>query len=278
MKALVDKLEDKLQVFAGADSDQDFLAYNFFEEKHNLLESLTLRQLELIELIEPTTPQRILNIGCCTGISAIVLYKELSLGQPLKIFALDNVNALFLNAKYKYRNIPGLYFLGNSAKNVELFFQEQFDNIFYTPSLFQSPNFRESLQQVSNLLVPGGVVCTCHFSGLFTEDGENAFLKVFPEAQYNQCIFPKQDQKSILGSTSGFNSTFVDFQLEFESEFLLDLLSTPKQKTHPLFPEMPDVERTQRIREVRQFLEREEGRVFAGWEFFIARKEQQFDD
>ena len=259
----------------------DLLTYSLFERKHNLLKLLTLRQLDLIELIAHSSPHRILNIGCDTGISATVLYKKLSSGQPSKIFALDTSNPLFLKEKNKCEDTPGLYFVQGDAENIKMFFQDEgFDGIFYAPSLFQVPNLRKSLRQASNLIVPGGVVSTCHFLGLFSEDGEDIIMNMFPESHCSHDFFhrQRQDLESILGPTSGFRSTSVDFQFEAESEFLEDFLSILIQM-HPLYPKMSHAEHIPKLQEIRSIMEWKDSRgLFIGWKFFIAQKERRLSN
>ncbi|MBE0603549.1 MAG: class I SAM-dependent methyltransferase, partial [Deltaproteobacteria bacterium] len=93
--------------------DQSPLVYDLFEEKHHLLESLTKRQLELIV---PSHPQRILDIGCGTGISAMAISNMLaSSDRPPRIFAIDISESMLSKAKERYRNIPGLYFIWGDA-------------------------------------------------------------------------------------------------------------------------------------------------------------------
>lgn len=257
----------------GRHLDQTFLAYGLFEEKHHLLESLTRRQLELIV---PSQPRRILDVGCGTGISAMALHNFLACGPPPRIFAIDINESMLAKAKERYRNIPGLYFVRGDADNLSSFFHEGFDGIFYTPSLFQIPNFRESLRQAAALLVPGGVLTTCHYAGLYTEDGEEAIAKVFPELKYGPGTCSGQDIDCFFGANPGFRSTWFDFRFEVQRDFLFDFLSVPGQ-SHALFPKIPYLERIPMIREACGLLEGKAGRVFMGWKFCVGRKSRKLD-
>ena len=251
--------------------DQSSLVYDLFEEKHHLLESLTRRQLELIV---PSRPKRILDIGCGTGISAMAIYNKLASDRQPSIFAIDISESMLNKAKERYRNIPGLYFILGDADNLESFFHEGFDGIFYTPSIFQIPNIRESIRQARGLIVPDGVISICYFAGLFTENGDDAVLKAFPDFKYHSGSLSFQDIDSFFGSLQGFKTTWVDFHFEANQEFLFDFLSIPSQSS-ALYPKIPYLERIPKIREICSTLEGKAGPIFMGWKFCIARKSQQ---
>jgi len=254
--------------------DQSPLVYDLFEEKHHLLESLTKRQLELIV---PSHPQRILDIGCGTGISAMAISNMLaSSDRPPRIFAIDISESMLSKAKERYRNIPGLYFIWGDADNLESFFHEGFDGIFYTPSIFHIPNFLESIRQACGLLVPNGLISICYFAGLFRENGEDAVQKAFHDFKYHSGNTSFQEIDSFFGSTPEFKTTWVDFHIEANQEFLFDFLSIPSQSS-ALFPKMPYLERIPKIREICSTMEEKAGPIFMGWKFCIARKTQRLD-
>ncbi len=255
--------------------DQSSLVYGLFEEKHHLLESLTRRQ---VELISPFRPRRVLDVGCGTGISSMVLYNFLSSAdRPPRIFAIDISESMLSKAKERFRNIPGLYFVRGDADNLESFFHEGFDGIFYTPSIFQIPNLRESIRQACGLLVPDGVITLSYYSGLFTEDGEDAVLKTYPEIRGRRADFSCQEIDSFFESSQDtFRTTWIDFRFEANSECLFDFLSIPAQSS-ALFPKIPYLDRIPKIREICSALEGKAGPVFMSWKFRIARKGRRLD-
>lgn len=256
--------------------DQSSLVYGLFEEKHHLLESLTQRQ---IELISPSRPQRILDVGCGTGISSMVLYNSFSSADRVpRIFAIDISESMLSKAKERFRNVPGLYFVRGDADNLESFFHEGFDGIFYTPSIFQIPNFRDSIRQACGLLIPDGVITLSYYSGLFTENGEGAIQKAFPDFRHHRGDYSCQEIDSFFDSTQEeeFRTTWVDFHFEANKEFLFDFLSIPAQSAS-FFPKIPYLDRIPRIREICSALEEKVGPIFMGWKFRIARKARRLD-
>ena len=59
------EFEQRFKAAVEKNFDQSADVYDLFEERHHLFETLTRRQLELIE---PSNPKRILDVGCGTGI------------------------------------------------------------------------------------------------------------------------------------------------------------------------------------------------------------------
>jgi len=247
--------------------DQSADAYDQFEERHHLFESLTKRQLELIE---PSRPERILDVGCGTGISTLALHQAMS-GQSPNIYAIDISERMLLRARDRCKSLPGIYFIQGDAENLSTYFNESFDAIFYTASIFLLPGFAESLRQASNLLVPGGVLSVSYYAGLFDEAGNDAIRKAFPEQRYQYGAVPFGDLVSCLESLPGTHTTRVDYRFEVRRDFLFDFLSIPAQSSG-LFPKIPYLERIPRIRDFCDLLAKRVDPVFMGWEFLIARK------
>jgi ubiquinone/menaquinone biosynthesis C-methylase UbiE len=248
--------------------DQSVAAYDLFEEKHHLFESLTKRQLELIA---PSRPNRILDVGCGTGVSALALYNSLSPEGSPRIFAIDISEAMLLKAKERCRDIPGVYFVRGDAENLESFFHEGFDGIFFAASIFHLPRFRDTIRQACSLLVPDGVLSISYYAGLFTEDGEDAIAKACPDLRYHYGAIPFPELATCFNSLPDFRTTWVDFHFEANREFLFDFLSIPAQSA-VLFPKIPYLDRIPMIRDLCAALEGKAGPVFMGWKFCIARK------
>lgn len=258
--------------FVARNVDQSPLIYDLFEEKHHLLESLTKRQ---IELIAPSRPSRILVIGCGIGISAMTIRNMLASSDiQTSIFAIDVSDRMLSKAKQRYRNISGMYFIRGDADNIESFFRDGFDGIFYAPSIFHFPNipnFRESVQQACSLIVPEGVISICDFDGLSCENGEDAVRKAFPDFRHHPGLMFSQETDSIFRSMPDFRTTWVDFRMEATADFLFDYLSIPSQSS-ALFPKLAYLDRIPKIREICGTLEEKAGPVFMGWKFCMARK------
>lgn len=249
--------------------DQSVAIYDRFEEKHHLFETLTRRQLELIE---PTRPERILDVGCGTGISTLALQKTLATRSP-NVYAIDISELMLLRARERCRDIPGVYFVRGDAERLSEYFREAFDAIFYTASVFLLPRFCDSLRQARGLLLPGGVLSISYYSGLFDELQEDALPKAFPELKYQYGTVPFAELVSCLDSMTDLKTTQVDYLFEVNREFLFDFLSIPAQSAG-LFPKLAYLERIPKVREMCDGLAGKVGPVFMGWKFLIARKRQ----
>lgn len=247
--------------------DQSADAYDRFEERHHLFETLTRRQLELIE---PAMPERILDVGCGTGISTLALYQAMA-GRSPNIYAIDISERMLLRARERCKSLPGVYFIRGDAENLAAYFNESFDAIFYTASIFLLPGFAESLRQASGLLLPGGVVSISYYAGLFDQQGDDAIRKAFPDQRYQYGAVPIGELVSCLDSLEGVRTTRVDFRFEVGREFLFDFLSIPAQSSG-LFPKIPYLDRIPKVRDLCEILAKRVDPVFMGWEFLIARK------
>jgi len=242
-------------------------AYDLFEEKHHLFETLTRRQLELIE---PSCPERILDVGCGTGISTLALYKSLFTRSP-NIYAIDISQVMLMRAKERCKDLSGVYFIRGDAERLSDYFHHAFDAIFYTASVFLLPRFADSIRQASRLLVPGGVMSISYYSGLFDEHQEDAVHRALPDTKYQYGAVPIAELLSCLESISELKTAQVDFHFEVGPEFLFDFLSIPAQSAG-FFPKMPYLERIPKVREICDVLSGKVSPLFMGWKFLIARK------
>jgi cyclopropane-fatty-acyl-phospholipid synthase len=247
--------------------DQSADAYDRFEERHHLFETLTRRQLELIE---PLSPERILDVGCGTGISTLALHQAMA-GRSPNIYAIDISERMLLRARERCKSFPGVYFIRGDAENLSAYFNESFDAIFYTASIFLLPGFAESLRQASHLLLPVGLLSISYYAGLFSEKGDDAIRKAFPDQKYGYGAVPIGELVSCLESLPGTRTTRVDYRFEVSRDFLFDFLSIPAQSAG-LFPKIPYLERIPKVRDLCDLLAKRVDPIFMGWEFLIARK------
>jgi len=247
--------------------DQSADVYDRFEERHHLFETLTRRQLELIE---PSRPERILDVGCGTGISTLGLHQALTRRSP-NIYAIDISERMLLRARERCKSLPGVYFIRGDAENLSLYFNESFDAIFYTASIFLLPGFAESLRQASQLLLPGGLLSISYYAGLFDKKGNDAVQKAFPDQKYQYGAVPIGELVTCLESLPGTKTTRIDYRFEVSRDFLFDFLSIPAQSSG-LFPKIPYLERIPKVRDLCDLLVKRVDPVFMGWEFLIARK------
>ena len=246
--------------------DQSAAVYDAFEVRHHLFETLTRR---LCELISPQSPARVLDVGCGTGISTLALQKSLSY-SPV-IYAIDISESMLVQARERCRGIPGVYFVRGDAERLSDYFNEAFDGVFYTASIFLLPNFRESIDQACRLIVPGGVLAISYYAGLFDGADRDALSKAFPGMKYQYGAVRYPDLVDCLKSKRDFKTTEVDFHFEITRDFLFDFLSIPAQSAG-LFPKIPYIERIPMIRELCDQLAEKVRPLFMGWKFVISRR------
>ncbi len=246
--------------------DQSAAVYDAFESKHQLFETLTRR---LCEMISPNSPARVLDVGCGTGISTLALQKILSY-SPV-IYAIDISESMLVQARQRCKGIPGVYFVRGDAEKLSEYFNEAFDGVFYTASIFLLPNFRESIDQACRLIVPGGVLAISFYAGLFDQKARDALAKAFPGQKYQYGAVQYEDLMDCLKSKREFRTTGLDYRFEVTQEFLFDFLSIPAQSAG-LFPKVPYIERIPMVRELCAKLVEKVSPLFMGWKFVIARR------
>lgn len=246
--------------------EQSAVVYDAFEGRHHLFETLTRR---LCELIAPLSPARVLDVGCGTGISTLALQKTLAY-SPV-IYAIDISDAMLLQARERCRGIPGIYFVRGDAERLSDYFNEAFDGVFYTASIFLLPNFRESIAQACRLIVPGGVLAISFYEGLFDAEHRDAIGRAFPGMKYQYGAVRFAELRECLDARSDFSTTEVDFRFEVSRDFLFDFLSIPAQSAG-VFPKVPYIERIPMVRELCDRLAEKVSPVFMGWKFVISRR------
>ena len=261
------EFEQRFKAAVEKNFDQSADIYDIFEERHHLFETLTRRQLELIA---PSRPERILDVGCGTGISTLGLYQALS-GLSPNIYAIDISERMLLRARERCKSLPGVYFIRGDAESLSTYFNESFDAILYTASIFLLPGYAESLRQASQLLLPGGVLSISYYAGLFDKMGNDAIRKAFPDQKYQYGAVPIGELVSCLESLPGMRTTRIDFRFEISRDFLFDFLSIPAQSSG-LFPKIPYLERIPKVRDLCDLIEKRVDPIFMGWEYLIARK------
>jgi SAM-dependent methyltransferase len=246
--------------------DQSASIYDSFEKKHRLFETLTKK---LCELNEPFTPERVLDVGCGTGISTLCIHK--SLDPPPIIYAIDISEPMLIKARERLEGKKGIYFVRGDAENLANYFHEAFDAVFYTASIFLLPNFRESINQACKLIVPGGVLAISYYDGLFNAKGRDAVPLVFPDLKYQYGAVSYDELMKCLKANRDFRTAEFDYRFEITSEYLFDFLSIPAQSAG-FFPKTPYIERIPMIRDLCDRLTEEVRPLFMGWKFVVSRK------
>ncbi len=248
--------------------DQSAAVYDAFESRHHLFESLTRR---LCEMIAPNAPARVLDVGCGTGISTLALQRNLAY-SPV-IYAIDISESMLVQARERCKDIPGIYFVRGDAERLSEYFNEAFDGVFYTASIFLLPNFRESIAQACRLIVPGGILAISYYAGLFDERNRDALARAFPGQKYQYGAVAYEDLLACLKSKTAFRTTAFDYRFEVTHDFLFDFLSIPAQSAG-LFPKIAYIERIPLVRDLCAKLLEKVSPLFMGWKFVLSRRGQ----
>ena len=259
-------LNKKFKLAVERNFDQSAGIYDTFEEKHRLFETLTRK---LCELNAPFEPERVLDVGCGTGISTLCIHK--SLKMPPIIYAIDISEAMLIKARERLKGTQGVYFVRGDAEKLAQYFHEAFDAVFYTASIFLLPNFKESIDQACKLILPGGVLAISYYDGLFNAKGRNAVSIAFPELKYQYGTVSYEELMKCIESKRGFKTSQFDYRFEITHEFLFDFLSIPAQSAG-IFPRVPYIERIPLVRETCDKLTKKVSPLFMGWKFVVSRK------
>lgn len=247
--------------------NQSVAIYEKFEEKHHLFETLTEK---LCELNAPFRPKRVLDVGCGTGISTLCILKSLK-NNPV-VYAIDISEAMLIQARERLKGREGVYFVRGDAERLSQYFNEAFDAVFYTASIFLLPNFRESIAQACRLLLPGGVLAISYYDGLFNTKGRDAISRIFPEMSYQFGTVSYDDLMKCLRSKKEFKTSQFDYRFEISNEYLFDFMSIPAQSAG-IYPKIPYIERIPMIRDLCDKLTEQVRPLFMGWKFLVSRKE-----
>ena len=222
-------------------------------------------------MIEPSRPDRILDVGCGTGISTLGLHQALA-GRSPNIYAIDISERMLLRARERCKSLPGVYFIrGRRRKPVVVFQRIVRRDLLYSLDFLLLPGFAESLRQASQLLLPGGLLSIGYYAGLFDKKGNDAVQKVFPDQIYQYGAVPIGELVTCLESLAGTRTTRIDYRFEVSRDFLFDFLSIPVQSSG-FFPKVPYLDRIPKVRALCDLLVKRVDPVFMGWEFLIARK------
>lgn len=239
--------------------------YDTFDEKHHLFETLTNK---LCELNSPFSPNRVLDVGCGTGISTLAIHRSLP-GNPV-MYGIDISEPMLVKARERCKGIPSVYFVRGDAEQLSTYFHEAFDAVFYTASIFLLPNFQESISQACRLIVPGGLLAISYYDGLFDIRGRDAVERAFPGEPYRYGAVSYEDLMECLVVMPGFRTVEFDYRFEIGEDFLFDFLSIPAQSAG-IFPKVSYIERIPLVRDWCRKLGEKVSPLFMGWKFILSR-------
>lgn len=245
--------------------DESAGSYDQFEGKHHLFETLSRR---MCELNAPFSLRRVLDVGCGTGISTLAIRKSLD-DDPV-MYGIDISEPMLVKARERCKGYPKIFFVCGDAEQLSSYFQEAFDGVFYTASIFLLPDFWESISQACRLILPGGLLAISYYDGLFDQRGRDAVKQAFPDEPYRYGAISYEELMKCLYSMEGFKTTEFDYRFEIGEEYLFDFLSIPAQSAG-IYPKLSYIERIPMIREWGRKLLEKVSPLFMGWKFVLSR-------
>jgi ubiquinone/menaquinone biosynthesis C-methylase UbiE len=165
----IDKIDRiKRAVKENFDASPDY--YQEFEDAYHFFRRLNS---ELIEIMDLTPNARVLDVGCGTGASSIQILNALPSG---KVWGLDNSPEMLNKARDNYGDSNRIVFVEGDASNLSNYFEEEFDAIIYSASIFLIPDYGKSLRQARSLLAENGQIGLTFMDGVYDSDGANLFV------------------------------------------------------------------------------------------------------
>ena len=143
--------------------------YDEFEGRYGFFKKLNGTLLAKMRL--PEEPA-ILDVGCGTGISSAQILEAL---PSSRVWGLDISPAMLEKARATIGESDRLRFVEGDAARLSDFFDDQFDGIVYSASVFLVPDYVESLRQARELVRPGGSVGLTFMDGVYDTRGRNIF-------------------------------------------------------------------------------------------------------
>lgn len=236
--------------------------YERFEKKYHLFENLTVK---LIEMMGGDEANRVLDVGCGTGISTFCLFKNY--GTGCSYYGLDISDNMLDIARDKYSSYDNFIFVTGDAEHLHEHFLEKFDAIFYTASLFLIPDYRRSLKDARSLLNDKGRIAISFYGGLSERTGEDIIKQTYPDFSYKYGAFNIKDLMDFL-LKEGLKSFTTEYLFQTDKSFLVDFFSIPAQASG-LFPRQSYSRQLVLVREFLDDLFSINEEVFMKWIFII---------
>ena len=262
--------EDKIGAIKNAirkNFDASPESYQAFESRYGFFKALSGR---LIDFMHPPEMARILDIGCGTGASCIQILDAI---PGARVWGLDNSVGMLHAACSIIGESERLRFVEGDATKLNEHFSIHFDAIVYSASIFLIPDYKESLRQASDLLVPEGSVGLTFMEGLFDVESNNLFEVADRQAQEGVSLKKpvKMDEfKRFFAETFSINRTITEgFELSWDA--LRQFFSIPAMSAG-LFPRFQYEERVRKVLSI--FDHMPATRAFFRWVLMAGEKRQ----
>jgi len=234
----IDKIKQAVKQNFDASPDH----YQEFEDAHHFFHRLNS---SLIEIMELTPDARVLDVGCGTGASSIQILNAIPSGR---VWGLDNSSEMLNKARLNYGVSSSVVFIEGDASSLTDYFEEEFDAIIYSASIFLIPDYEKSLSQAGSLLAKNGQIGLTFMDGVYDSVGANLFVTANEIG--NVGVSTKkpvriEDFSTFFSQTFPKSARFVkEFQLA--EAVLRDFFSIPAMSAG-LFPGFDYAERLRKV-------------------------------
>lgn len=143
--------------------------YQAFEDTYGFFRTLNTALLREMHLPDGAN---ILDVGCGTGASSLQILEAI---PDSKVWGLDNSQAMLAVARERAGSSDRVSFVEGDAARISEYFDQPFDAIVYSASIFLIPDYRESLRHARCLLRKNGLLGLTFMEGLFDGSGNNLF-------------------------------------------------------------------------------------------------------
>lgn len=150
--------------------------YDDFERASGLFAFLAA---ELASSAGVAPGQRVVDIGCGTGISTVVLSDVVGPGG--RVTGVDISPGMLAVARKRAAGHQNVEFIeGDAGRLDSILAGRKFDVVLYNACIFLLPDAADSLGGAFRIIRPGGTVAMNHIAGAFAGDKE-LFTELFPE-------------------------------------------------------------------------------------------------
>lgn len=205
--------------------------YNEFEEKHHFFASLAKKLAESIDL-KPGSD--VLDVGCGSGISALVLNKRFS----CRVLGVDLSEKMVEAGRLLCDSSDIRLVVGDGEQLAAVAEGRIFDYVLYNASIFIFPDVEQTIREAALCLHPGGKIAFSFYPELIGDAGQDILAEGFnrigePAPRFRTIIDYDKALKAISSHCGAVKKHH--WVRPFDIEFLQDFFSIPAQSAS-LFP------------------------------------------
>lgn len=256
---------DKIKAAVKGNFDKSPDLYQRFEDEHGFFRKLNER---LLRLMDPPHGADILDVGCGTGASCLQILDAVPV---CRVRGLDISPAMLEQARARMGESERVVLVEGDASRLADYFDDRFDAVVYSASLFLVPDFRESLDQARSLLKAGGAVGITFMEGVFDAEGRDLIAEADLIAREGVSLRKpvRLEELRLFFSESFPDHLFETAEIGLPLNVLQEFFTIPAMSAS-LFPKAEYPERVRKI--ARVFAHIPVNRPFFRWILMVGRK------